>query len=196
MDYPGAKCDHMQCDNVWMSPLYSSLWHDFLKDKSLAHWTLSTLKDCCRSDLHNCLLQWGLLCSQKVWKNELGINYHYVLLFTCLPERTAGRTGDEVISWVLSDQGIAPKRGLDLGLKSKQPQRWLQLFCFYSVQWLLLIESILANLQKAGVILLPVTATLFGNYRKKQPLADFFSRVFNLIIRPETHWTFLQLPHR
>lgn len=77
---------------------------------------------------------------------------------------------------------------------NSHPQSWLQLFHFYSVQCLLLRESVSVSLQKAGVILLPMTAVLFWNYHKKQPQTDFFSRLFNL--RSETCWTFLWLPHR
>lgn len=75
---------------------------------------------------------------------------------TCLPE--AGRLQEELAMNL--DYGCSQTRWLlptevliqsCVWLRAKQPpQRQLQLFCIYSVQWLLLTERVWANLQKAG----------------------------------------------
>lgn len=125
-------------------------WDDVTQDKSSAWWAL-ILGGVTEVILTSAFFFMVIFLHQENYNEE---GQHPLL--TCLPE-TDGL--QEELTMKLDygcsqDRWLLPSEALIqscVWLRGKQPpQRQLQLFCIYTVQWLLLTETVWTNLQKAG----------------------------------------------
>lgn len=151
--YPGAQCDHMLCDNVRGTPHAKGMevcsWQAFLKDKKSCLLDSNTFRDSYWNSLHiyfAVFFDRGSPAPRKfeAWMNKLGIDY--MLLSTYLSEKDG--LWRELVIKLLSEIAEISHQRFKFGWMVNSHHRTGCNY-FYSIQYLLLVESVLVNLQKS-----------------------------------------------